>query len=125
MGLSKLPAGVPGDNQPKGETDAAAFAPTEMAAPRFADEPPKADRGFFARAMRKGHARALEFEDDMENDIVRAQRRAPSSAKTLSIMIAIVALVGALGAALFITGRNKTPLCSSQPEWNQYNCRAG
>ena len=125
MTHSKLPAGVPADNQTKTNAEGPASAPPEMAVPRFANNAPRASGDGPAQTAPAQFRRGLEFEDDVETSPVRAQRRIPGPAKNLSIMIAIVALIGALGAALFMMNGDKMPLCSTQPEWNQYNCRTG
>ncbi len=125
MTRNSLPAGVPADNQkPKG-ADGTAVGPQEMAVPRFAGEPPQERSDPGVDAIKESYTRALEFEDDVQSGGPRPQPRMPASVKKLSLMIAIVALIGALGAVLAMSGRNKLPLCADQPAWNQYNCRAG
>lgn len=130
MSRPTLPAGVPADNQTQGQTkgqakgkgQAPAFVPPEMATPRFAasDAPPDA----VAPSPRRQYAVPSEYEDDVE-DGGRRRPPMPPAARPLMIMVAIVALVGALGAIIFAMSREKLPLCSDLPEWNQYNCRVG
>ena len=125
MTRNSLPAGVPADNQKSKGADGTAAGPPEMAIPRFAGEPPQERSDPAIDALTESYTRALEFEDDVQSGGARPQPRMPASVKKLSLMIAIVALVGALGAVLAMSGRNTLPLCSDQPAWNQYNCRAG
>ncbi len=47
--------------------------------------------------------------------------------QNLTLLIAVVALAMAIGGVLLLrTPKSEmAPVCSSQPEWNQFNCRAG
>ncbi len=60
---------------------------------------------------------------------VKAPRRDLMSREhqNLTLMIAVVTLAMAIGGVLLLrTPKSEVlPLCSSQPEWNQFNCRAG
>lgn len=118
-----LPAEVPADNRSKpGVGDDACFAPPEMAVPRFAGEVEKPRKTAPAVPARQDYAPS-EYEDDDEEDRPRARSQPPTQARNLTMMIVIVSLIGLLGVIVFAAGGKPLPLCSEQPEWNQYNCR--
>ncbi len=119
-----LPEGVPADNQIKASFDGDKFEAPDMATPSFAREKPAFDHKA-KRIVREEYEEIVE-EDDDEDDGDRPRPRVdPPNHNGLAIMIAITALFAALGAIVIANSRSDLPLCSSQPEWNQYNCRAG
>ena len=128
---SSLPRGIPADNSSlPGE---AAFNAPDTATPNFSAEPGRQNstgnfKPFTGEAISAGA---------FEEENARGGSGAPSGQdphhssgmplafrQMATISIAAVLIAAALVATLLITG-NKLPLCSTQPDWNQYDCRQG
>lgn len=138
MGRVSLPEGVAPTNSKNAPEDAAGFAVPETATPDFvaaenrrsavgavqAGKQPRSTSGRFYR---------FEEDDDDDDDEERARKRDPvhivhgaHAPGPVIILVAIGLVLAALAA--FVIARNQPqalPLCSEQPDWNQYNCRAG
>lgn len=134
--FDQLPDAVPPDNSARARADfsavsedAASFGSIpDMATPAFAR--PDFDQAS-ARTVRERHEvheRVVESEDD-ETDDSNGNDDAGVDAidmrRPILLLIAIVGLLGALGAIVLSQNRQGTPLCSTQPSWNQYNCAPG
>lgn len=119
-----LPEGVPADNQTKASFGGGDFEAPDMATPSFAREKPAFDHKA-KRIVREEYEEIVEEDDDEDDDRHLRPRNDPPNNNGLAIMIAITALFAALVAIVIANSRSDLPLCSSQPEWNQYNCRAG
>lgn len=119
-----LPEGVPADNQTKASFGVDDFAAPDMATPSFVREGPGFDHRA-KRVVREEYEEIVEDDDDEDEEEIHHRPRPPRQAGNLAIMIAVVALFAALSAIVIANSRSDTPLCSSQPAWNQYNCRAG
>lgn len=65
------------------------------------------------------------YEDEYVSDEDSANAGAPrrKAAKNSLLIAGVILLFAALGAIIVMNNRGKLPLCSDQPEWNQYNCR--
>jgi len=120
---SALPEGVRPDNDEPARTHAGYTAP-DMATPRFAAAPAGAPslNASARRIVRERVEEIIEEEDDDDDD--DSGHRPSNGKSSAALMIAIAAILLALLALVFSMNRGQTPLCSSQPEWNQYNCRA-
>jgi hypothetical protein len=151
MSRLKLPDGVPHDNAGKASFGAhgdelcgpsagnpADYKAPDMATPQFdrpsqklsplSDRPVSNESALHSKARRVVHdeyEEVVEEDDDEENARHRHASHRSGNNGSFAILIAITALLAALGAIVIATNRSSTPLCSSQPEWNQYNCRAG
>lgn len=127
---SRLPPGVPESNERQD------FSAYQQPAPSF-DRPPdpaRAPASDAASLFREPSAPA----DDDDQDRRRDERRRPPAVDRSDIAgmgglglsnQAILLLIGlifvGLTAYLVMKNREPVPLCSEQPEWNQYNCRPG
>ena len=105
----KLPEGVSADNGPSASFSTGdEFVAPETATPRFdeRDIPSDAADTKAAAASRP--------------DLMSREHQ------NLTLLIAVVTLAMAIGGVLLLrTPKAETmPDCSTQPEWNQYNCRA-
>ncbi|MHA7870817.1 MAG: hypothetical protein ACX939_00555 [Hyphococcus sp.] len=125
MTQANLPDGVPPDNQTKASFSEGEFTAPDMATPAFARERPALDHKA-TRVVREEYEEIVEDDDDDddETDYARARPRLDNTG-TMAIIISIAALMAALGAIVIANARRDLPPCSSQPSWNQYNCRAG
>ena len=109
----QLPEGVPADNKPEaafaaGPETSSDFSAPETATPRF-EEPDRSPPPLSSKAAAASRA-----------DLMSRQHQ------NLTLLIAVVALAMAIGGVLLLRSPKAEvlPLCSAQPEWNQYNCRA-
>lgn len=123
MTHSKLPDGVPADNEAKQRFAASGegeYRAPDMATPNYAREKtPAAAPAAVERAGSKFSATT--FEDDERT----APAAIPPQVRKLQWFIAIAAVLAALAVLAIAMSGESLPLCSSQPDWNQYNCRAG
>jgi len=124
MTKTDLPEGVPADNQTKASFGGDDFTAPDMATPSFVRDGPEFDHRA-KRVVREEYEEIVEEDDDEDEEETHHRPRPPRQAGNLAIMIAITALFAALGAIVIANNRSEVPLCSSQPAWNQYNCRAG
>lgn len=118
MSGPKLPDGVPADNTTKkfSSEDGQSFAAPDMATPRFVRP-----GGVPAEDMRPAagfHAHSIEEGDD---DTIRFM---PASFNPAILFGALALVVVAIGVFAMVNNKPGLPSCSTQPEWNQYNCRA-
>lgn len=105
-----LPEGVAPDNGGrKVAYEAREFAAPNVAAPQFAEDGP-ARQSAFAESAAVSERRDLMSREH----------------QNITLLIAVVTLAMAIaGIMLLRSPKIETlPLCSNQPEWNQYNCRA-
>ncbi len=106
----ELPDGVPTDNGTRVSLSATQrdYVAPDTVTPSFV-EPASADIKLNASAA-------------------KAQRRDLMSREhqNMTLLIAVVTLAMAIGGVLLLRspGGEALPLCSAQPEWNQFNCRA-
>lgn len=106
----ELPDGVPSFNAAptEGDVENAPYVAPDTATPHF--DAPK------------------EIESARLADGAKARRRDIMSREhqNMTLLIAVVALAMAIGGVLLLRSpkAEMLPLCSSQPEWNQFNCRA-
>ncbi len=135
MSRFKLPDGVPPDNQTGNQTSnrtGAAFSPSDktggayqapdMATPQYSKpvhEAAKHDDK--TRRVMRGQFSEIVREDEGDEDI----KILPARAGGIALITLIAAVLAALGAIVVMNSRQEIPLCSEQPEWNQYNCRPG
>ena len=119
-----LPEGVPADNHTKTSFDGGDFQAPDMATPTFGRENSAFDHRA-KRVVREEYEEIVEEDDDEDDEDSHHRPRPPRPGGGLAIMIAITALFAALSAIVIANSRSDAPLCSSQPSWNQYNCRAG
>lgn len=123
MRQDQLPDGVPASNDEKPADTSASFAAPDMATPRFAqgsaqDELRKTINAFNTQQAVDGGIKASHSQPKSA-----ARRRLYVGRQTI-LFAALLALLGALGLGLLLSDGNQAPLCSEQPSWNQYNCRA-
>jgi hypothetical protein len=126
MSRVQLPDGVPPDNRARGFAAPSGFAAPDTATPAF-----DKSREGLRDHDRVGLSRVVievddEDDDEMENEneddkLIHGPHH---QAQTL-ILIAIGLVLAALAAYVVSQNQNPAPLCANQPEWNQYNCRAG
>ncbi len=106
----KLPDGVPTDNGARASLSEASreFTAPNTATPSFV-EPAAADIKLHAGAAKAPR-----------RDLMSREHQ------NMTLLIAVVTLAMAIGGVLLLRspGSDALPLCSEQPEWNQYNCRA-
>jgi len=123
MTSGRLPDAVPPDNSARARFaggDEAYRAP-EMAVPLFAGRRTAApDMAQLGTAQR---AAATPFEDDDAG--YSGPSSVPGPARLWSYAVGAIILVLGLAAFFIAITGNNLPLCSSQPDWNQYNCRMG
>lgn len=136
MGRVSLPEGVAPTNEKSAHGDAR-FAVPDTAIPDFAisetrTTPPAAMQ---AEPPQLKSRRFYRFEEDDEDDEEEDKRRKKDPVQIahgahapgpVAILVAIGLVLAALAA--FVIARNQPgslPLCSEQPDWNQYNCRPG
>ena len=133
MSRFELPEGVSPTNQ-KPLKDSAAFAVPEVAAPIFARGMETETHAKTIHEKREVYERVVEEDDDDDDD---DDKRADDDEdflhghdhggrpNFLMLIFAIALLAAALAVIVIVNNRQLTPLCSTQPEWNQYNCRPG
>ena len=104
-----LPDGIPSDNNQSRQDTNATFAAPDTATPSFVEQPTR-DTPKFAETAKASR-----------RDLMSREHQ------NLTLVIAVVALAMAIGGVLLLrTPKSEMlPVCSSQPEWNQFNCRAG
>lgn len=125
MSRSDLPEGVAPDNSPKSSFSssnevASEFTAPDMATPEFAKpERLRMDAKMDAQALHVVHDEAA-GEDETPIKLF------PSGSMTVAVIIALALLLVGFATVIYAANNRQTlPLCSTQPEWNQYNCRAG
>ena len=126
----KLPKGVPASNREA--PVAARFVAPDASTPVFARNaqsraPGAADEAAFHETEKPFEA-SSEDDDDRKKPAQRPRRQnllidAAGWPSPAMAAVAVLAVVGLVGAALIANSRPATPLCADQPEWNQYNCR--
>lgn len=141
MSRFRLPDGVSPDNQARtfGAPASAepAFRAPDTATPDFAI--PASNAGFEARESLKDvpvFVRApdlaprfakvtIETDDDDDEEEANGLLHGPHAPAPVLVFVAIGLLLIAFAA--FVVSQRQEPVlsdCASQPEWNQYNCRA-
>ena len=109
-----LPPEVPADNGTPGAAGPAAsaeFKAPDMATPAFSNDV----RSLTPPALSESKSDSAARGDMMSRDY-----------QNLVLMISIVTLAVAIGGILLLRApKDPMPPCAEQPEWNQYNCRAG
>ena len=125
MSRSDLPEGVAPDNSPKSSFSSAdemtpEFTAPDMATPEFAKPMrPHMDAKMDAHAQHVVH-HEVAGEDEPPIKLF------PSGSMTVAVIIALALLLVGFATVIYAANNRQTlPLCSTQPEWNQYNCRAG
>ena len=127
MAKTELPKGIAPDNNSRSSMSDGEFQAADMATPRFSEPFRKSMPRIDDAVANTATHRAAQDEYDEDDDEVMSVRSKPTSAQNgsniLVILILIIALF-AMGAGIFlIKNQNTLPLCSSQPDWNQFNCR--
>ena len=118
-----LPDGVPFDNEGKSSLSGAPYRAPNVATPQFEGETPNLDHK--THHVGRGEFSAIIEDDDRGDDNEFHPRGRGVIGGNVAIVIAVAALLAALGAIVIANTQGDTPLCTSQPLWNQYNCRAG
>jgi len=129
MAKTELPEGIAPDNNGRSFMGDREFRVPGMATPDFSEPPLKSMPRIDDAVTNRATHRAAQDEYDEDDDEVMSVRSKPASTQGGSnihvILILIIALF-AMGAGIFIIkNQNTLPLCSSQPDWNQFNCRSG
>lgn len=119
---SILPDGVPADNRSMASGSAGGFTAPDMATPKFPSDD-LASKASLRRVERR-EIEIIEEEDDDDED-ERDFDSPPPAISNMAIILVASALLAALVAIVIANGSEPAPLCSTQPDWNQYNCRAG
>lgn len=127
---SKLPPGVPESNKKQDFSAIEPAAPTfdgaqardltdllPETAPAFFEQTDPAEDDDDAPAPRRRNTRPPQNVDAMEFAGLGLSNQA--------ILLLIGLIFVGLTAYLITKNREPIPLCSEQPEWNQYNCRSG
>lgn len=122
MSRVELPEGVAPTNEKT------SFQTPDVATPDFARTPQESLKPKTVREKHETYERVVEEDEededeDDEDHLIHVH--GPHGPGQLVLMIAIALLLAALAVFVFMSNRQETPLCSEQPEWNQYNCRAG
>ena len=108
--IPKLPDGVPMDNGGRRSLNEASadFAAPNTATPDFI-EPAPSNRTLNAESVK-----------------TRGRDLMSREHQNITLLIAVVTLAMAIGGVLLLRSpkAEALPLCSAQPEWNQFNCRA-
>jgi len=106
----KLPDGVPMDNDARAfqHKTVQDFSAPNTATPSFV-EPAQSGRTLNADAVK-----------------TRGRDLMSREHQNITLLIAVVTLAMAIGGVLLLRSPKSEalPLCSAQPEWNQFNCRA-
>ncbi len=134
----ELPDGVPFDNEGKTLMSDRAHDLPDMATPQFNQatfsQDSKSNQAPTERSPQnpalQSQSSQREFstlveDDDHSGSRDLHERRSGSSHNQLMIIAAIAALLVLMGAVFMTMNKGGIPLCSSQPSWNQFNCRAG
>ncbi len=133
MAKIELPEGIAPDNDSRSSMSDGEFRAPDMATPHYSHSSrismPRIDDVVTNTATHRAAQDEYQDEYDEDDDEVMSVRSRPASTQGssnfLMIVIFIIA-VFAMGAGVFmVKNQNTLPLCSSQPDWNQYNCRAG
>ena len=124
----KLPKGVPASNR-EAPTQARFVAP-DAATPLFVRDGLRHAPGAGFHEPEKPLGASPEDDDDRKKPAPGARRRegallidAAGWPGPAIAAAALLAVAGVIGAALIANSRPALPLCSEQPDWNQYNCR--
>lgn len=106
----ELPDGVPSFNA----------APEESAADDAPYVAPNTATPHFGVREKADSARLADGAKARRRDLMSREHQ------NMTLLIAVVALAMAIGGVLLLRSprAEMLPLCSSQPEWNQFNCRA-
>ena len=123
MSRVDLPDGVPADNEPR--RSYASKEPPRHDVPDMAT--PNFSKPVFVEtdsAKDKAYSRSMSHSQTVESSEEPIRLLPKVNMNLLFIGLAAV-LIAALAAAFLLNGPKRTPLCADQPEWNQYNCRAG
>ncbi len=126
--FSDLPDAVAPTNEKPATASLSAGAPTggnsawsvpDMATPSFAS----VRKRFDSKARRVVREEYEELVDD-DDDAPRPPRK-KSPPPSYVWPIAVAAIFISIISLMVALADDSVPLCSEQPEWNQYNCRAG
>lgn len=126
---SDLPAGVPpsneiktdfsGDSRNQDRAPREPYAAPDMATPQYSKtKAADGEPGYLARTAMG--ADDSDFLDEDENGDVSLM---PNNMTPILLILVIGGLLAALGAIVLANNQQELPDCSTQPEWNQYNCR--
>ena len=136
MGRVSLPDGVAPTNEKGAHKETVGFAVPDTATPEFTNpgnRPPR-PRAAKTDPPRLKNGRFHRFEEDDEDDDDDKRRKkdpiqivhGPHAPGPVILLVAIGLVLAALAAFVIVRNQpNELPLCSEQPDWNQYNCRAG
>lgn len=135
MGRVILPEGVAPTNETGSMSESAGFSVPNTATPEFAcaNDQPVLSAAAQPEPIQTSRGRFYRFEEDDDEDDEDKKRKASVRSlhgahppRAVIFLVAIVLVLAAIGA--FVIAREQAdplPYCSEQPEWNQYNCRAG
>lgn len=119
MSWRELPEGVPPTNEKQD------FAAPDTATPGFVygglDE-----RSHRRRIHEREEEREIIIEEDDDDDdgpVIRDNGGNGDNIKFILIALGLIFI--ALAAYNYTQNKKRLPLCSTQPEWNQYNCLPG
>ncbi len=122
MSRFDLPDGVPPDNGTRtgfSAADAAGkgpdYRPPDMATPQFSQ--PQTSHSVIPQTTDC----IVEGGGDHEG---RSAKMLPGPVNSIMMFTALAAVLALLGAIAIASNQTSVPNCSSQPEWNQYNCQA-
>ena len=128
-----LPDGVPFDNEGKADMSGRGHDLPDMATPQFKQPRFRQDTknnnapqnsALESQTAQRGFSTLVEDGEHTPSPD-QHQRRNGASHNQIMIITAIAALLFLGGAAFLSMNKGGLPLCSSQPAWNQNNCRAG
>ena len=134
----ELPNGVPVDNEGTADLSDRDHDLPNMATPQFqqptfrqdlkSNDAPRSkvslNPGLESQASQRDFSTMVE-DEDQSNGRELHERRQGGFQNQLMIIAAIAALMVMFGAFFVSANKGGLPLCSSQPSWNQFNCRAG
>ncbi len=118
-----LPDGVPFDNEGKADLSDRAHSVPDMATPQFKQPTFRQDNQTNQAPQRDFSTLVEDNDHSVQSDIRGRGQGGPRN--QVMIVAAIAVLLVLLGAFAISTKKAGTPLCSSQPIWNQYNCQVG
>jgi hypothetical protein len=135
MSRISLPEGISPTNEKSVFSDDAEFTAPQTAIPEFSkactpdpSKKPEMASVSHPRFKSKISDRFVREEDDDEDDKQNDEvniLHGPHTPGPLIILIAIGLVLAALAAFVLVSNQQPLPLCADQPDWNQYNCRAG